>query len=120
MDFDDDIIDNDSYENLAATPEGKLLVSILNQAIEDATYEPKRSKKSLTEGSSRSIVSKNKLANKDKIDAIQWLFDDNDVYDLCCEVAGIHKDKVRELVIEKVGAKIIYPLVYGHYQPNGH
>ena len=117
MDLDDDIIDNDSFENLAQTPEGKLLISILNQAIEDATYEVKPSKKRLTEGSDRSIVSKNRIANRDKIDAIQWLFDDNDVYDLCCEVAGIHKDKVRELVINKVGEKIIYPLVYGHYQP---
>jgi len=104
---------------LAFTPEGKLLISMLNQAIEDAVYVPSKSKKDITEGSSRSTTSKNNIANKTKIEAIQWLFDDNDVYALCCELAGTHKDKVRQFVINEVGAKVIYPLVYGFYRPDG-
>jgi hypothetical protein len=111
----EEIIDYDDKSELALTPEGKLLISMLNQAIEDAIYVPPKRKKTLTEGSSRSQTSKDTIANRTKIEAIQWLFDDNDVYNLCCELAGTHKDKVRAFVINKVGAKIIYPLVAGFY-----
>lgn len=115
----EEVIDFDNNNELAFTPEGKLLISILNQAIEDAVYVPEKSKKNLTEASSRSTVSKNNIAYKTKVEAIQWLFDDNDVYDLCCELANTHKEKVRQFVIDKVGADIIYPLVYGFYRPDG-
>ena len=116
----EEIIDFDNTSQLAFTPEGKLLISMLNQAIEDAVYVPVKNKKNLTEYSSRSTTSKNNIANKTKVEAIQWLFDDNDVYTLCCELAGIHKDKIRQFVIDQVGAKIIYPLVYAFYRPDGH
>ena len=115
----EEIIDFNNTSELAFTPEGKLLISMLNQAIEDAVYVPSKSKKDMTEGSSRSTTSKNNIANKTKVEAIQWLFDDNDVYALCCELAGTHKDKVRQFVINEVGAKVIYPLVYGFYRPDG-
>jgi hypothetical protein len=115
----EEFIDFDNKSELAFTPEGKLLISMLNQAIEDALYVSPKHKGGITEGSSRSMASKNNLANRTKVEAIQWLFDDNDVYELCCELAGTHKDKVRQFIINKIGAKIIYPLVYGFYRPDG-
>ena len=116
----EEVIDFDDNSNLAFTPEGKLLISMLNQAIEDAVYVAPKRTRSLTEGSSRSQTSKHNIASKTKIEAIRWLFDDNDVYTLCCELAGTHKDKVRQFVIDEVGAEFIYPLVHAFYQPNGH
>jgi hypothetical protein len=120
MDYDDDIIDFDDKTNLASTPEGKLLTSILHQAVEDAIYQPSKVKNTKTENSERSIASKNRIAIRDKVDAIRWLFDDNEVYDLCCEITGLHKENVRQLVIDKVGANIILPLVHEFYRPNGY
>jgi hypothetical protein len=120
MDFDDDIVDYDDKSNLAELPEAKLLLAMLYQTIDDAMYVPKKQKRDATERSITTLKSKNKLALRDKVDAIQWLFDDNDIYDLCCELAGMSKHNIREMIIEKIGADVIMPLVSGFYQPNGH
>jgi uncharacterized protein YdcH (DUF465 family) len=120
MDFDDDIVDNDDNSRLTELPEAKLLLAMLYQTIDDALYVPKRTKENATEKTVTSLKSKNKLALRDKIDAIQWLFDDNDIYDLCCELAGMNKYNIRNMIIEKIGAEQILPLVHKFYQPNGH
>ena len=120
MDFDDDIVDNDDNNRLTELPEAKLLIAMLYQTIEDAMYVPKKQKRDATERSVTTLKSKNKLALRDKVDAIQWLFDDNDVYDLCCDLAGMSKYNIREMVINKIGADVIMPLVSGFYQPYGH
>jgi hypothetical protein len=120
MDYDDDIVDNDDKSMLAELPEAKLLLAMLYQTIEDAMYIPKKQKMDATPRSLTTLKSKNKLALRDKIDAIQWLFDDNDVYDLCCDLAGMSKHNIREMVINRIGADVILPLVHGFYQPNGH
>jgi len=91
-----------------------------NENTERAMYVPKKYKRNATERSITTLKSKNKLALRDKVDAIQWLFDDNDVYDLCCDLAGMSKYNIREMVINKIGADVIMPLVSGFYQPNGH
>jgi hypothetical protein len=57
----EEIIDFNDTSELAFTPEGKLLISMLNQAIEDAVYVPSKSKKDMTEGSSRSTTSKKRM-----------------------------------------------------------
>jgi hypothetical protein len=120
MDFDDDIVDYDDNNRLAELPEAKLLIAMLYQTIDDAMYVPKKQKRDATERSITTLKSKNKLALRDKVDAIQWLFDDNDVYDLCCELAGMSKHNIREMVINKIGADVIMPLVSGFYEPHGH
>jgi hypothetical protein len=120
MDFDDDIVDNDNNSRLTELPGAKLLVAMLYQTISDALYSPKRTKENATEKTVTSLRSKNKIALRDKIDAIQWLFDDNDIYDLCCDLAGMSKHNIRNMVIDKIGADTILPLVHGFYQPNGH
>ena len=120
MDFDDDVVDYDNNNRLSELPEAKLLIAMLYQTIDDAMYVPKKHKRNATERSVTTLKSKNKLALRDKVDAIQWLFDDNDVYDLCCELAGMSKHNIREMVINKIGANVIMPLVSGFYQPNGH
>jgi len=105
MDYDDDVVDYDDNNRLSELPEAKLF---------------KKYKRNATERSITTLKSKNKLALRDKVDAIQWLFDDNDVYDLCCDLAGMSKYNIREMVINKIGADVIMPLVSGFYQPNGH
>ena len=60
----EEFIDFDNKSELAFTPEGKLLISMLNQAIEDALYVSPKHKGGITEGSSRSMASKNNLANR--------------------------------------------------------
>ena len=120
MDYDDDRVDNDDRSRLAELPEAKLLLAMLYQTIDDAMYVPKKIKRNATERSVTTLRSKNKLALRDKVDAIQWLFDDNDIYDLCCDLAGMSKHNIREMVINKIGADVIMPLVSGFYQPNGH
>ena len=120
MDYDDDVVDNDDRSLLAELPEAKLLIAMLYQTINDAMYVPKPHKRNATARSVSSLRHKNKLALRDKVNAIQWLFDDNDVYDLCCELAGISKYHIREMVIQKIGAKVVHPLIYGFYQPDGH
>jgi hypothetical protein len=120
MDYDDDVVDYDDNNRLSELPEAKLLIAMLYQTIDDAMYVPKKQKRNATERSVTTLKSKNKLALRDKVDAIQWLFDDNDVYDLCCDLAGMSKYNIREMVIKKIGADVIMPLVSGFYQPNGH
>jgi hypothetical protein len=120
MDYDDDVVDYDDNNRLSELPEAKLLIAMLYQTIDDAMYVPKKYKRNATERSITTLKSKNKLALRDKVDAIQWLFDDNDVYDLCCDLAGMSKYNIREMVINKIGADVIMPLVSGFYQPNGH
>jgi hypothetical protein len=120
MDTSKDVIDFDDKSELSGLPESKLLLAMLYQAIEDALYSPKKVKTNATECSVNSLKSKNKAGAKDKIDAIEWLFDDNDVYDLCCELAGISKHNIRDMIIDKLGAENILPLVHEFYQPNGH
>jgi len=120
MDYDDDVVDYDDNNRLSELPEAKLLIAMLYQTIDDAMYVPKKQKRNATERSVTTLKSKNKLALRDKVDAIQWLFDDNDVYDLCCDLAGMSKYNIREMVINKIGADVIMPLVSGFYQPNGH
>lgn len=120
MDYDDDVVDYDDNNRLSELPEAKLLIAMLYQTIDDAMYVPKKYKRNATERSITTLKSKNKLALRDKVDAIQWLFDDNDVYDLCCDLAGMSKYNIREMVINKIGADVIMPLVSGFYQSNGH
>lgn len=120
MDYDDDIVDYDDKSQLSELPEAKLLIAMLYQTINDALYEPKKVRENATNKSATTLRSKNKIALRDRIDAIQWLFDDNDVYDLCCDLAGMSKYNIREMIIKKLGAGQILPLVHGFYQPNGH
>jgi len=108
----EDIVDFDSENTLAETAEGKLMIAMLQQAVLDATYKKPRSK---NEATSKSMASKNRVALRDQEDAIRWLFDDNDVYEMCCNIAGIHKEKIRALVAKTVGAEIVYPLVSKWY-----
>jgi hypothetical protein len=120
MDFDDDIVDNDNNSQLTELPEAKLLLAMFYQTIDDALHVPKKIKRNATERSLSSFKYQSKLALRDKVDAIQWLFDDNDVYDLCCDLAGMSKHNIRNMVIDKIGADVIMPLVCDFYQPNGH
>lgn len=120
MDYDDDIVDFDDKSTLSEVPEAKLLIAMLYQTINDALYEPKKVRDNATAKSLTSLKSKNRIALRDRIDAIQWLFDDNDVYDLCCDLAGMSKYNIREMIIQKLGAAQILPLVHEFYQPNGH
>jgi hypothetical protein len=108
----EDIVDFDNDNTLADTAEGKLMIAMLQQAVLDATYKKPRSK---NVEATKSMTSKNRVALRDQEDAIRWLFDDNDVYEMCCNIAGIHKEKIRELVAKTVGAEIVYPLVSKWY-----
>jgi hypothetical protein len=108
----EDIVDFDSENTLAETAEGKLMIAMLQQAVIDATYKKPKSK---NVEATKSMTSKNRVALRDQEDAIRWLFDDNDVYEMCCSIAGIHKEKIRALVAKTVGAEIVYPLVSKWY-----
>ena len=108
----EEIIDNDDNSMLSHTPEGKLMTCILMKAIEDALYRQKP-----TNENSKNTRYNHEINFNSKIDAIKWLFTNSELLDLCCFVVNIHKDSIRKKIINIVGAKIIYPIVYNTYKP---
>lgn len=109
----EDIIDFDDNSALALTPEGKMLTCMLYVAVEDAIYNVSRL------GRKKTAIKNHRIQSDNRIEAIHWLFDDNDVYDLCCSVAGIHKDQIRTFIREKLGDVTVDAILYNfvNYDP---
>lgn len=107
----EEIIDFDDNSMLAHMPEGKLMTCLLMQAVEDALYKHRpnfaQNKKTQYE---------HQINANNKINAIQWLFTNSDLLDLCCYIVNIHKDSIRNKMINILGAEVLSPIVYKTYK----
>lgn len=90
---------HDNFKSmLAGTPEGKLLLSVLIQTLQDATKVPSQKDR-------KHMV---------REQAVEFLLNDSDMLTLCLWLANIGVDEMRDIFWQKGFSKDSYKLIY-HY-----